>query len=33
MIGHLVWEGREENLVKTFEQHGGEEPEKKQIKK
>jgi hypothetical protein len=33
MIAQMVWEGREENLVKTFEQHGGEEPETKRIKK
>jgi hypothetical protein len=33
MIAQLVWEGREENLVKTFEESGGEEPETKRIKK
>jgi hypothetical protein len=33
MIARVVWEGREDNLVKTFEQHGGEEPEMKRIKK
>jgi hypothetical protein len=32
MIAQMVWEGREENLVKTFEESGGEEPEIKKIK-
>jgi hypothetical protein len=32
MIGKMVWEGREDNLVRTFEQMGGEEPEMKRIK-
>jgi hypothetical protein len=33
MIAHMVWEGREENLVQTFDQMGGEEPETKRIKR
>jgi hypothetical protein len=33
LIAHMVWEGREENLVQTFDQMGGEEPETKRIKK
>jgi TPR repeat protein len=32
MIAQMVWEGREENLVKTFEESGGGEPEMKKIK-
>jgi hypothetical protein len=33
MIAQLVWEEREDNLVKTFEESDGEEPETKRIKK
>jgi hypothetical protein len=33
MIAQMVWEGRQENLVKTFEESDGEEPETKRIKK
>jgi hypothetical protein len=33
MIAQTVWEGREDYLVKTLEQSGGEEPEMKRIKK
>jgi TPR repeat protein len=34
MIAQMVWEAREENMVKTFEQtNEGEEPETKRIKK
>jgi TPR repeat protein len=33
MIAQMVWEGREDNLVKTFEQNGEKEPETKRIKK
>jgi hypothetical protein len=33
MIAQMVWDGREDNLVKTFEQNGEKEPETKQIKK
>jgi hypothetical protein len=34
MIAHMVWEGREENLLQTFEESfGEEEPETKRIKK
>jgi hypothetical protein len=33
MIAEMVWERRAENLVKTFEQSDGEEPETKRIKK
>jgi hypothetical protein len=34
MIAHMVWEAREDNLVKTFEQtNEGEEPKTKRIKK
>jgi hypothetical protein len=32
-IAEMVWEAREDNLVKRFEQMGGEEPEMKRIKK
>jgi hypothetical protein len=33
MIAQMVWDGREDNLVKTFEESGREEPEMKRIKK
>jgi hypothetical protein len=33
MIAQLVWEGREDNLVKSFEDSDGEEPETKRTKK
>jgi hypothetical protein len=33
MIAQMVWRGREDNLVKMFEEHDGEEPETKRIKK
>jgi hypothetical protein len=33
LIAQLVWEEREDNLVKTFEESGGEELEMKRIKK
>jgi hypothetical protein len=33
MIGKLVWEQREDNLVRAFEEIDGEEPETKRIKK
>jgi hypothetical protein len=33
MIAQMVWEGREDNVVKMFEESGGEEPETKRIKK
>jgi hypothetical protein len=33
MIAHMVWEGREDHLVNTFEESDGEEPEMKRIKK
>jgi hypothetical protein len=33
MIAKTVWEDREDNLLKTFEQNDGEEPETKRIKK
>jgi hypothetical protein len=33
MIAEMVWEGREENLVKQFEERVGKEPETKRIKK
>jgi hypothetical protein len=33
MIAQMVWEQREDNLLETFEQSGGEEPEMKRIKK
>jgi hypothetical protein len=33
MIAQLVWEGREDNLVKAFEESDGEESETKRIKK
>jgi hypothetical protein len=33
MIAEMVWKGREDNLVKTFEENDGEEPELKRIKK
>jgi hypothetical protein len=32
MIAQMVWETREENLVKTFEESDGKEPEMKRIK-
>jgi TPR repeat protein len=32
IIGQMVWEQREDNLVKTFEESDGEEPEMKRIK-
>jgi hypothetical protein len=33
MIAQMVWEGREDNLLKAFDEGGGEEPETKRIKK
>jgi hypothetical protein len=33
MIAQIVWEGREDNLVKNFEDSAGEELETKRIKK
>jgi hypothetical protein len=33
MIGQMVWEDREDNLVKLFDQNNEEEPETKRIKK
>jgi TPR repeat protein len=33
MIAQMVWEGREDNLVQTFEEINGQEPETKRIKK
>jgi TPR repeat protein len=33
MIGQMVWEGRDENLVISFQENDGEEPETKRIKK
>jgi hypothetical protein len=33
MIAQMVWEQREDNLVQTFEESDGEEPETKRIKK
>jgi hypothetical protein len=33
MIAEMVWEGREENLVKMFEESARKEPETKRIKK
>jgi hypothetical protein len=33
MIAQIVWQGREDNLVKQFGESGGEEPEMKRIKK
>jgi hypothetical protein len=33
MIAQMVWEQREDNLVKNFEKADGEEPEMKRIKK
>jgi hypothetical protein len=33
MIGKIVWEEREDNLVKTFKESAGKEPEMKRIKK
>jgi hypothetical protein len=33
MISQMIWDGRKDNPVQTFDQMGGEEPEMKQIKK
>jgi hypothetical protein len=33
IIAQMVWEEREDHLVKPFEESGGEEPETKRIKK
>jgi hypothetical protein len=33
MIAQIVWEAREDNLVKTFQESAGKEPEMKRIKK
>jgi hypothetical protein len=33
IIGNMVWEQREENLVKSFDLRDAEEPEVKKIKK
>jgi hypothetical protein len=33
MIAKMMWEGREDNLIKSFEEGDQEEPELKRIKK
>jgi hypothetical protein len=33
MIAKMVWEGREDNLLKSFDEGGEKEPEIKRIKK
>jgi hypothetical protein len=33
LIAQMVWDGREDNLMKTFEESAGKEPETKRIKK
>jgi hypothetical protein len=33
MIGKMVWEGREDHVLRGFEESDGEEPDTKRIKK